>query len=870
MAVGSRKSVLRPWMGEFKGWEASSLRAAKAKLAFLKLTPMVGQPLITLFDPRTYRLHTWYFYEFVPEETPRLEYPYILMPPSSRIPSFQISPPIGPQPTGEPRFRDMIPMAIAGTVAITLGALLEKAFKSPNKAPPVPGPPLLGPPANFPNTPYYGSPYPSQNNLAIRSSSAQKLHGLPGCIATSSLPNLSTKYDRQSTNRADHPRVQELPDDSDEVDGRNGARTKSTPGARTLGNRSKPGHSKSLSQTEASPERNEGVLETRPETLPTSEKHQPPRARSQSLRLDFRLATLPTQSQLRVRNIFAEKIKAQHRRASETNNGAPAKFAISGMSMEEPTQSQLRVRSIFAEKIKAQHRRASENNGGAPSEVANSDMSMKEPLKAKLAKVDKPVVDPLHRFVTDVWKDYDPTPWGSEQATTPDSTKLQDVVLESVPKTIIKLDDTGGSEAIEAIISDSQKSTPRVAPLIATPSPSQPDDALFTGCYHFGDPKSFAWLGNRSRRLRSRNGSATQKQYSAFRTPKLDINFSQPRMARVTALARPFLLDAEAMETAQEETEKTRIADHWIGTLQNRVHEVVERNRKELDPRVKIAIIDTGIDLESPIIKKHQSRIKESKSFIDNAPSDRDICGHGTHAAGLLLDIASNAELYVARVCMTGKEMRGTAERVAKAISWATEECSVDIISMSFGFPQRDDGIRDAIVQAYSKGKLLFAAASNNGANESVSISFPARLNGLVFCVNSTDGHGAPSSFNPPHKDDPHKFSILGEAVKSAWPLNLQKCETGEGETRRSSGTSIATPILAGVAALIVEFARQKPSMIDLKKLMHYDGMLLVLKYMAEEKGGYSYVRPWHLLTYERQRTREDISMLISNELKKI
>ncbi|KAI4244602.1 MAG: hypothetical protein L6R42_010413, partial [Xanthoria sp. 1 TBL-2021] len=90
------------------------------------------------------------------------------------------------------------------------------------------------------------------------------------------------------------------------------------------------------------------------------------------------------------------------------------------------------------------------------------------------------------------------------------------------------------------------------------------------------------------------------------------------------------------------------------------------RSRKVKGPRVRIAILDTGIDLSHPhfdnspealsALEQQQSgprrhRVKESKSFVGGAAGDRDNVGHGTHCAALLLELAPNADIYVARVC---------------------------------------------------------------------------------------------------------------------------------------------------------------------------------------------------------------------------
>jgi hypothetical protein len=85
--------------------------------------------------------------------------------------------------------------------------------------------------------------------------------------------------------------------------------------------------------------------------------------------------------------------------------------------------------------------------------------------------------------------------------------------------------------------------------------------------------------------------------------------------------------------------------------------------------RTRIAILDTGICLpEEAKDLGYTNRIIKTKSWLgDNTTDDpelrlgdRDLDGHGTHAAGLLLKVAPEAEIYVARVFKGKKELKGT------------------------------------------------------------------------------------------------------------------------------------------------------------------------------------------------------------------
>jgi subtilisin family serine protease len=221
--------------------------------------------------------------------------------------------------------------------------------------------------------------------------------------------------------------------------------------------------------------------------------------------------------------------------------------------------------------------------------------------------------------------------------------------------------------------------------------------------------------------------------------------------------------------------------------------------------------------------------VKLGKQLDQSLPWNVDTKGHGTHAAGLLLTVCPYADVYVYRVC----DGDGPIDRklVADGIMDAIDKKKVDIISMSLGWDENSQPeLQAAIKHARVSDVLLFAASSNDGIGTRAGMAYPARARDAI-AVDAADVHGNPSKFNPPQFRNKTRFTALGEAVRSTYPMHLPS-DDPEAGWKRMFGTSCATPIAAGIAGLVLEFARQRPLCFesDIETyLKSVEGMELIL-----------------------------------------
>lgn len=178
---------------------------------------------------------------------------------------------------------------------------------------------------------------------------------------------------------------------------------------------------------------------------------------------------------------------------------------------------------------------------------------------------------------------------------------------------------------------------------------------------------------------------------------------------------------------------------------------------------------------------------------------------------------------------------------------------------MSFGIREYHEPMKTAISNALHNQTLMFAAASNDGAN--LGRAFPAKYPS-VFCIHSTDGNGNPSLFNPTADDKDVNFSLLGENVHSHWPLGKNGHDD---HVNAMSGTSVATPIAAGLAASVLSFVRQQEQGLPVGEellgpwLKDVHSMDAVLKSMVKHTRGanYDYITP-HVL-FDLGSSREQV-----------
>ncbi|MFD5703806.1 S8 family serine peptidase [Streptomyces lasiicapitis] len=227
---------------------------------------------------------------------------------------------------------------------------------------------------------------------------------------------------------------------------------------------------------------------------------------------------------------------------------------------------------------------------------------------------------------------------------------------------------------------------------------------------------------------------------------------------------------------------------------------------------VKVAVLDTGADLTHPDLK---DRTGETKSFIPGQEvADRG--GHGTHVAstvggsgaasdGKEKGVAPGADLAVGKVL--SDEGFGSESEIIAGMEWAAKDVDAKIVSMSLGSSEASDGTDPmaAAVNALSKetGALFVVAAGNTGARSSIGSPGAADSALTVGAVDSADKAAYFTSQGPRFGDNALKpdLSAPGVDILAA----RSQLTSGQGYYTSMSGTSMATPHIAGVAALLAE-----------------------------------------------------------------
>jgi tetratricopeptide (TPR) repeat protein len=308
-------------------------------------------------------------------------------------------------------------------------------------------------------------------------------------------------------------------------------------------------------------------------------------------------------------------------------------------------------------------------------------------------------------------------------------------------------------------------------------------------------------------------------------------------------------------------------ADAWFERVRSYTHDGLlyppdKASRDSRQRRVRVAVLDTGVtfsfgasrDPKGPKIwpQVRRNRILNYRDFTGDTPERADSATdyHGTKCVLTLLQMAPETDVYVANVIPPGDGGPGeSGAQVANAIAWAVER-EVDIISMSFGWNEDKESVKKQIELARRKGILIFAAAWNDGIHAPKHGVFPAR-HPTVTCVYSCTGNGRPSYFNTWDSKNKANFMFLGEDIAVIGADDRPVEDVG-----RVTGTSFATPIAAGTAALVLELVRsyfKRDLELIEKHLKTYEGISSVLHDMSDYPTGtlssaYRQITPWRML----------------------
>jgi subtilisin family serine protease len=239
---------------------------------------------------------------------------------------------------------------------------------------------------------------------------------------------------------------------------------------------------------------------------------------------------------------------------------------------------------------------------------------------------------------------------------------------------------------------------------------------------------------------------------------------------------------------------------------------------------VVVAVLDSGVDYTHPDLAKNiwirPANIQAYKdrdcgevddvrgyNAIDNDNDPMDENGHGTHCAGIIGAEGGNNEgiagvnwkVQIMPLKFMDANGSGTTKDAIEAINYVIDRqqrgVNVRIISASWGSTQKSRALEDVIREVYRAGILFVAASGNSSVDTDQSPHYPSSYNvANIISVAATDANDELTVFSN-YGRKTVQIAAPGKDILSTW------LENG---FREASGTSMATPVVAGVAALVL------------------------------------------------------------------
>jgi thermitase len=223
---------------------------------------------------------------------------------------------------------------------------------------------------------------------------------------------------------------------------------------------------------------------------------------------------------------------------------------------------------------------------------------------------------------------------------------------------------------------------------------------------------------------------------------------------------------------------------------------------------IVVAIVDTGVDVGHPDLKDNLTPRSTWYDYGEDDDDPSDTYGHGTHCAGIAAAVGNNGEgvagagwstsIMPVKVFPDGSGSTSTS-KIAKGIVHAVDK-GANVISLSLGSTNKSSALEDAINYAHDHNVLVVAAAGNDNKEEKY---YPAAYD-HVIAVAATDKEDKKASFS--NYGTWVDISAPGVSILSTMPTyHVKMNDDGYDENYDyMSGTSMSTPLVAGVAALVM------------------------------------------------------------------